>query len=161
MAASDSHVHTHVIVLGDRHDDSVEEMVRLAGEYDLEATRCDDIYSAAAELARHPDRFLMVTGLFRHLARAKGDFFALARRGGVPCCCLLGRESDVERDKVRAAVRMDVRLVADVADLRRVLEDRLDADAERCPTAEAKDFAGAEFRATADELKALLKETHE
>jgi hypothetical protein len=160
MAARDSHFHPRVIVVGDLHGDFVKEMVRLAGECDLAATRCDDVYSAAAELARHPDRFLMVTGTFRQLMRGKGDFFALARRNGVPCCCLLDRESDVERDKILAVVRMGVRLVGETAEIREFLEDRLDAEGCRSRNADEEDFFGERFRTTEDELKALLRETN-
>jgi hypothetical protein len=160
MTASGSHSHTRVIVVGDGRNDVVQEMVRLAGEYELAATRCDDIYSAAAELARHRDRFLMVTGIFRQLTRGKCDFFALARRHGVPCCCLLDKESDVERDKIVAAVRMGVRLAGEMADIREFLESRLDAGADRSRDADEKDFSSEEFRATEDELKALLRGTH-
>jgi hypothetical protein len=159
MAASNSHFHPRVIVVGDGHSDFVKETVRLVGEYKLAVTQCDDIYSAATELARHPDRFLLVTGTFRQLMRGKGDFFALAERNGVPCCCLLDRESDVERDKILAVARLGVRLAGEMADIRRFIEDRLDAEGCHSQDVDEADFFSEEFRATEDELKALLRET--
>ena len=83
MSPGDSQFHSRVIVVADRDSDFVKEMDHLVAEYDLAAAQCDDIYSAATELARHPDRFLMVTGVFRQLIRGKGDFFTLAERNGV------------------------------------------------------------------------------
>jgi len=138
----------------------VQEVVGLAGEYELATTRCDDIYSAAAELACHQDRFLGVAGTFRQLTRGKCDFFALARRHGVPCCCFLDRDSELERGKLLAAVRMGVRLAGELADVREFLEDRLATEGDGSADSREKDFCGGEFRATDDELKALLKETH-
>jgi len=158
MAANDARFHPRVIVVGDRHSSFAEEVGRLAAEYDLAVASCDDIYSAATELAGHPDRFLMVTGMFRQLTRGRGDFFALAERHGVPCCCLMDKQSDVERHKILAAVHRGVRLAGEVADIRRFLENRLAAEGHRGPEADEEDFRGEQFRATEDELKALLRQ---
>jgi len=158
MAASDSQFHPRVIVVGDRHSDFAMEVGRLAAEYDLAMTPCDDIYSAATELAGHPDRFTMVTGMFRQLIRGKGDFFALTERDGVPCCCLLDKEGDVDRDKILMAVRLGVRLAGEMADIRQFLEDRLAAGGHRGPEADEEDFFREQFRATEDELEALLRQ---
>lgn len=162
MSPGDSQFHSRVIVVADRDSDFVKEMDHLVAEYDLAAAQCDDIYSAATELARHPDRFLMVTGVFRQLIRGKGDFFTLAERNGVQCCCLLDKESGVERDKLLAAVRLGVRLAGEVADIRQFLEDRLAADGCRGSESDREDLRGEPFLATEDELKALLRqETNE
>jgi hypothetical protein len=154
--ASDAHFYPRILVVGERHGSLVGETVHLAGEYDLAATCCTDIYSAATELARHPGRFLMVIGAFRQLARGKGCFFALARRNGVHCCGLLGRAADVERERILAAARWGVRLAGEVADVRGFLDERLAAGGRRGPETDAEDLLGEEFRATGDELKALL-----
>jgi len=149
-------VHPHIIVVGERQNRIVTEAVRLAGEYDLVVTRCDDIYSAATELARHPDRFLMVVGAFRQLSRNKYDFFSLAQRNGVHCCCLLDREADIERDKILAVVRLGVRLAGEPADIRSFLDERLVAGRHRSAEADREHGFGEEFRASEDEIRALL-----
>ena len=133
-------------------------MVRLAGECELSVTRCDDIYSAATELARHRGRSLMVAGQFRQLMTENGEFCALARRNGVPCCGLLDGTTHVERDKVLAAVRLGVRLAGEMADIRRFLEDRMAAEGSRGEEADEDGFSGEQFRATDEELKALLRQ---
>lgn len=158
MAANDAQFHPRVIVVGDRHGGFVKEVGRLAAEFDLTITSCDDIYSAATELAGHPHRSLMIAGTFRQLTRGGGDFFALAERRGVPCCCLLDKADGLERDKILAAVRLGVRLVAGVSDIRQFLESRLPAGGQRGPEADDEDFRGEQFRATEDELKALLRQ---
>lgn len=154
--ARDARFYPRLLVVGDPHGALAGEMVRLAGEYDLAATCCIDIYSAAAELARHGDRFLMVIGAFRQLARGKGGFFSLAQRNGVGCCCLLDREADVEREKILAAARLGVRLAGGTADVRRFVDERLTAGGYRGPKADAEDLRSEDYRATDDELRALL-----
>ena len=149
-------VHPHIIVVGERQNRIVTEAVRLAGEYDLVVTRCDDIYSAATELARHPDRFLMVVGAFRQLSRNKYDFFSLAQRNGVHCCCLLDREADIERDKILAVVRLGIRLAGEMADIRNFLGERLAAGGSHDVQADGEDLFSEKFRASEDEIKALL-----
>jgi hypothetical protein len=158
MAPTDSQFHSHVIVVADRHNHFLKEVDHLAAEYGLAVTPCDDIYSAATELAGHPDRFLMVTGMFRRLTREKGDFFALARRHGVPCCCLLDAASTVERDRIAAAVRLGARLAGQMADIRRFLEDRLAIEGHRDTNPHEGDSLSEQFRATEDELKVLLRQ---
>ncbi len=158
MAAGDARSHSRVIVVGDRDSAFVREMDQLAAEYGLAVTQCDDIYLAATELARHPGGFLMVAGMFRQLIKGKGDFFALTGRTGVHCCCLLDKDSGVERDKILAAVRLGVRLAGDMADIRRFLHDRWAVEGHPGPQGREEDFLSEQFRATEDELKALLRQ---
>jgi len=143
-------------VVGERQSRFVAETVRLAGEYDLAVTQCDDIYSAATELAHPPDRFLLVVGQFRQLARGKYDFLSLAQRRGVHCCCLLDREAHVEQDKLLAVVRLGVRLAGEPADIRSFLDERLAAEGDRSVEADRDSSFDEEFRASEDEIRALL-----
>ena len=152
----DARVYPRIMVVGERRSRLVTETVRLADEYDLTVTPCDDIYSAATELARHPNRFLMVVGSFRQLARGKCDFFLLARRKGVHCCCLLDGEAEVERNKILRAVRSGVRLAGGLADIRSFLDERLVAAGYRGADADGEDLFNEKFRASEEEIKALL-----
>ncbi|MBN1510164.1 MAG: hypothetical protein JW955_25175 [Sedimentisphaerales bacterium] len=156
MASQDAHLPSRVIVVGDRRSRFAEEMVHLAREYELAVTLCDDVYSAATELARQGDPFLAVVGTLRQLKIEKWSFLSLADRDGVPCCCLLDGESDMERAQVLAVVRMGVRLAGDMTDIREFLRDRLKADGDRGEDAD-DDLSGVEFRATEEELRALLR----
>ena len=158
MAATNPQLQPHVIVVGARHSDFLKEMGHLAAEYGLAMTQCDDIYLAATELARHPGQFLVAAGMFRQSIRDKGDFFALAERHGVRCCCLLDGESDVERDKILAALRLGVRLAGDMADIRQFLGGRQTGEGHPGREADKQDFSSEPFRATEDELKALLRQ---
>ena len=45
-----------------------------------------------------------------------------------------------------------------MAEIRQFLEDRLAAEGHRGPEADEEDFCGEQFRATEDELKALLRQ---
>lgn len=157
MAAGDAHFRPRVIAVGGRRSDFMREMARLADEYDLSITACEDVYCAAVELARDCGRCLMVAGMFREMARGKGDFFTLAGRKGVPCCCLLDPDGEVERDKILAAVRAGVHLVGDAADVRQFLEDQLAAERPRVAGGEQEDLFSEPFRASEAEIKALLR----
>jgi hypothetical protein len=131
-------------------------MARLAGEYDLAITPCDDIYSAATELAGNPGRYLMVAGPFHQLAKGKCDFVALAKRRGVRCCCLLDGNRDPQRERILAAVRKGVHLAGGMTEVREFLEDQLAAKGLGAP--DEDDLFSGEFRATEDKLKELLRQ---
>ncbi len=158
MAPTNLQLQPHVIVVGDRHGDFVRDMGHLVAECGLAMTRCDDVYQAATELARHPGQFLVVAGAFRQLIRGKGDFLTLAQRNGAHCCGLLDKERDVECDKVLTAMRLGIRLVGDMDDIRQFLSGRLAAEGDPGPEADEQDFFSEPFRATEDELKALLRQ---
>lgn len=158
MAAGDAHLRPRVIAVGDRRSGFMKDMARLAGEYDLAIAACDDVYSAVLELARDSGRCLIVAGTVRELVRRKSDFFALAKRKGVPCCCLLDRDSDVERDKILAAVRAGAYLAGEAADVRQFFEDQLAAERHRVANGEQEDLFSEPFRASEAEIKALLRQ---
>jgi hypothetical protein len=155
MAASDVSSAPHVIVVGDRSGHFVREMVNLAGRCELGLRQCDDVYAAAAELARGGGRRLAVTGLFRELTRAKYAFLALLERRGIPCCCLLDGDAGAERERLVAAVRRGVRLAAGMDEVREFLETWLAAAAARPPET-GEDVFREDYRATEAEIEALL-----
>jgi hypothetical protein len=156
MAAGDADRRPHLLVVGGRDSRFVQEAARLADQCGLAVTPCDDIYSAAAELARTPERFLAVAGLFQLLATCQGDFFALAQRRGVACCCLLDAGRDVDRRRVPAAVRRGVHVIGDPAEVREFLEARLAAAGR--PPREQDDPSAEDCRPTDAEIKALLEQ---
>jgi alkanesulfonate monooxygenase SsuD/methylene tetrahydromethanopterin reductase-like flavin-dependent oxidoreductase (luciferase family) len=160
MAAGDVQPPPRILVIGDRESSFVQATARLADRYGLAVTSCDDVYAGVAALAAAPGRFLAVAGLFRHLATGKGDFFTLASRRSVPCCCLFDARSAADRRKLPAAVRRGVHIVGDPAEIREFLEDRL-ADA-GCNASGGEDLSAEDGRATEAEIEALLgQETDE
>jgi len=74
----------------------------------------------------------------------------------VHCCCLLDREADVERDKILAVVRLGIRLAGEMADIRNFLGERLAAGGSHDVQADGEDLFSEKFRASEDEIKALL-----
>lgn len=160
MAAAQAHPHPRILVIGDRDSRFVQEAARLARRHGLGVTSCEDVYSAAAELALSSGQFVAVAGLLRHLATGKGDFMALASRRGVPCCCLLDANRSADRRGLAAAVRRGVHVIGEPAEMREFLEDRLGA-AGRSPGDEDA-LSAEDYRATEAEIDALLgQETDE
>ena len=157
MVANDSHLHAGVIVVGDQRDPLVNEMVRLAQDYELEVIRCDDVYSAVTPLAKRADRCFMVVGALGELTREEGRFFALARESGARCCCLLDTDVTIEREKVLAAVRMGAYLVGQTEEMRELVEGWLAAEGCHPGGTRAGPFLNEDFRATEAELRALLE----
>ena len=134
-----------MLLVGDEDGTFVREAVQLAGEYELATVRCDDVYSAVAELARDGDPQTVVAGTFRDLARENGTFFALARHRGVRCCCLL-EPNAAEREMILAAVRLGVHPIGESGDLRAFLESWL-AESRRRVLLDDTRMTEAELRA--------------
>ena len=156
MAADDAQRQSRILVVGDPDNSFVTQAVHLAGQYGLAVTSCDDVYAAAAELARAPERFMAVAGLFGRLAAGHGDFFALVCRRGVPCCCLLDARRGADRRRAPAAIRRGVHVVGDPAEMREFLEAQLPAaDGRPCGRDE---LALDDCRASEAEIKALLRQ---
>jgi len=156
MVEGDSARHLCMIVVGGARDDFVAQALRLAREYDVSVTRCDDVYSAVVDLAAPGRRDVLLVGPFREMARESGRFFALAARTGARCCCLLGREvSGAPRD-VLAAVRAGVLIVTQVEEIEPILADWLAHRICHSGGLGTRGLVGEEFRATEAELNALL-----
>jgi hypothetical protein len=151
MVEGDSARHPYVVVVGDARDDLVTHVLRLAREYEIGATRCDDVYSAVVELAAQGSRRLWVIGRFREMARENSRFFTLAARNGARCCCLVDQDSPTGRSGVLAAVRTGVLLVARMEEIEPILEAWLASGG-----CHSGGLAEEEFRATEAELDALL-----
>ena len=142
-----------MIVVGDRSDALVRTTVQLAEEYELDTACCHDVYSAVAELADVEVGAAMVIGQFDELKRENEALFALVGRSRTACCCLLDAESIADRKAILYAVRVGVRLMGEVSEVRECLERWLATD--RCGVGnEGLDIA--DCRATEAELEALL-----
>jgi hypothetical protein len=161
MVAGDAHHHRGLIVVEDRRDRFVGELLRVADEYELSTAHCGDVYTAVAELARGREQCLMVVGRLADLALEKGRFFGLARENGVHCCCLLDQATTAGREEVLAAAREGAHLAGNVEEIRGALDAWLAAGG--CGEADtAGGLLDEEDRATEAELRALLgQETDE
>ena len=93
-----------LMAVGGSRDRLTGEALRLAAEYEVEGARCDDIYSAVAELARGRRCCTLVVGPLRELARDDGHFFRVAARNGARCAVLLEQPGPNDRRMVLAPV---------------------------------------------------------
>ncbi|MBN1360191.1 MAG: hypothetical protein JW993_06345 [Sedimentisphaerales bacterium] len=155
MVEGDSARHPCVLVVGDALDELVAQTLRVANEYEVDVTRCDDIYWAVAELAGRRHGSVLLVGRFGALAREHGRLFVVSVRNGARCCCLLDRDNPSGQDRLLAAGQAGVVFIGRVEEVESILVDWLAGH--RC-----RDGVGGcwltddEFRATEAELNALL-----
>jgi len=142
-----------LVVGGRSRDGLVAELRRITVDYQVSVVRCESVYTATAELVRKGARTALVIGTLRELAAEQGRFFALATRNRARCCAVLDRTETAQPETLLAAVRGGAAVVANVADVRSVLDGWLGEGASR-PGGLA--LADEEYRATEAELKALL-----
>jgi hypothetical protein len=143
-----------VMMVGDPSGEWVQEMVRLAQEYQVEAVPCESVYAAVARTAATGRRALII-GKMRDLARGNGDLFVFAAAHDLRCCCLLEKDVLPGREGIRAALRAGVSLLFEVREARPILEDWLAVGARRT-AGSARGLPEEDLRATAAELRALL-----
>lgn len=142
-----------LLAVGSSRDRLAIETLRLAAEYEVEGARCDDIYSAVADLAAGGRCCALVVGQLRDLGKEDGSFFRVAARNGARCAVLLEQAGLDDRRAVLTAVRARATMIDAVDELRGVVEAWL-AGPGCLP--EVPRLTGDEFRATEAELDALL-----
>ena len=160
MVDGDLGRHLAVLVVADTHDALAADLSGLAGEYEVDVIRCEDVYTAVAELALLRGRRVLVVGRLRELAKENRRVFAIAARHGARCCGLLDPETPVERDVILASMWAGVSVVDTTDDIRGVFAAWLSGSECRFP--EPVVCLDEEYRATEAELNALLgQETNE
>ncbi|UCD49870.1 MAG: hypothetical protein JSW27_20365 [Phycisphaerales bacterium] len=142
-----------LMAVGGSRDQLAIEALRLAAEYEVEGARCDDIYSAVADLAGGRRGCTLVVGRLRELAKEDGRFFRVAARNGARCAVLLDRPGPDDRREVLAAVRARATMLDAIDEIRGAVEAWLASPG--CLPAVPR-LSRDEFRATEAELDALL-----
>ncbi len=145
-----------MFVVGDPCSEFVRTMVRLAGEYEVAAVLCENIYAAVARLAGTNGRRTLIVGPIRELARENGRLFALAAAGGNGCCCVLEKGAAAQQETLVAAVRAGAFVIGAAQEVGRVLEEWLAVAPGRPRRLDAREFLEDDMRATEAELIALL-----
>ena len=142
------------LVVGDKSRDRlVTEVRRIAVDYQVSVTRCGSVYTAVAELARQPNRSVLVIGSLPDLVIEKGRFFAVALRNRARCCVVLEGPETADRGGLLIAVRGGAAIVDRVDEVRGVMERWLSGMGRHW---ERSALVDEEYRATEAELKALL-----
>ena len=144
-----------VVLVGARQSEFVQAMMRLAGEYELEAVVCDDLWMAVAETARAEGRRVLVAGRLETLAGEGGRFLEIAAARGVRCCCILADSTLHEGSGLLSALRTGAAVVSD-REVPDVLERWLVATGDRGRSSEPAGVFDDELRPTREELIALL-----
>ena len=160
MAKGNSGADPCVLVVGDPHSESAQEMVRLAQEYQVRAVRCDDVYMAVAKMTT-AGRQALVVGRIQDLARENGRLFAFAAARDIRCCCLLEKHSRPGRACLRAALRAGASLIFEAREARDILAAWLAGGPRRTPRATLCGLQEEDWEATEAELGALLEQQSE
>lgn len=142
-----------LMAVGGSRDKLAVETLHLAAEYEVEGARCDDIYSAVAELARSHRCCTLVVGALRELAREEGRFYRVAARNGARCAVLLEQPGPDDRRMVLTAVRAGATIIDALDGLRGAVEAWLAGPG--CGPDMSR-LSADEYRATEAELDALL-----
>ena len=142
-----------VIVLRALRRQLVAEVTRLAAEYEVDVTLCDDVYAAVAELARSAGSGALVIGQLCELAKENGRLFRVGVRNGARCCVWLDAESPGGRTEVLSVVRAGASVVERMEEIRGVIEDWLARTGRHPDRTRATDEA---WLASEAELNALL-----
>ncbi len=143
-----------VILVAAAHDPLTTSVAGLAADSEVAVARCDDVYTAVAELALSRSQCVLVIGRLRDLAKERGRFFAIAARTKARCCALLEAEAPVERSVLLAAMRAGVSIVGTADEIERVFDAWLAGGG--CQSSDAAARLAEEYRATEAELNALL-----
>ncbi len=154
MVEGDLGRHLAVIVVAAARDPLTTSVARQAADSEVEAVRCDDVYTAVAELALSRGRCILVVGRLGELARERYRFFAIAARNNARCCALAGAGAAAERSVILAAIRAGVSVVGTVDEIKGVFDAWLAGGG--CDSSDAVVHLDEEYRATDAELNALL-----
>jgi hypothetical protein len=147
-----------LMAVGDLDGPAAADLARLAGEYEIAVTACENIYAAVAELAGRPDRDTLIVGQLEELTRENGAFFAIAARHSARCGCWLRADRPSDGAALTAAVQGGARFINGNSDLAVMLADWFAADRDNANTPVANDLrrVDEELRTTQAELSALL-----
>lgn len=142
-----------VIVVRELREHVVAEVKRIAGEFEVDVTLCDDVYGAVAELARATRSGALVVGQLRELARENSRFFRVAARNGARCCAWLDDEDALARRMVLHVVRAGVTVIDTLEEIEGMIEIWLARTGGHLGGPGASD---QQWRASEAELNALL-----
>lgn len=142
-----------VIVVRELRQQLVTEMVRVAAEYEVGVTFCDDVYAAVAELAGSDDVQALVIGRLQELARENSRFFRVAARHGARCCAWLDRRDPAQRGEVLSIVQPGASVVDRIEEIRGQMDNWLAPT--RCHR-HRTNTPDHQWRASDAELDALL-----
>ena len=159
-----------VVTVGGQSSGLAQTTVQLAREGQIDVVPCDNVYAAVAALARAAGRPILVVGEMEELARENNAFFRLLAARAVRCCCLLDRVRPTGHAGLRAALGAGATILADVRDVRGVLQEWLAAAGSHGTPRVTRNAAHArgradasgdpayeDLRATEEELSALLE----
>jgi hypothetical protein len=156
MTGGSSGLDPCMVVVGDPCSEFVQAVLRLAKESQVEAVRCEDVYSAVGAAARAGGRRLFVVGAMRDLAREQGRFFQIAEANGQRCCCLVDHDPALDAGEMLAAIRSGACVVGDAKEVGGILKDWLMDGGRRPRHADPGELMEDDLRATEAELIALL-----
>lgn len=149
--------HLCMVVIGTASAQFVQDSFRLADEYEVAFVRCDDVYSAVAEVAGRPKRSCLIVGTAAELAREQGRFFSIAAAHAAHCASVTDHLDTMQQRTLVEAARAGASIVTGIDDLRAVVEDWLVRSTCDSSQRQEDDLLSPAFQATDEELRALLE----
>lgn len=150
----------YAIVVGSSSDDFAAYATRVLGEYDIDYVRCDDVYSAAAQLAKCKHGNILVTGQLGRLIKEQGRLVEKISEKGMVCCCL-EQNCQAKSRQIEQVKKTGAFVIKKAVQLEEVITKLLERDpafsSEKKIISKATAFNGNEFACTKAEINALLE----
>jgi len=148
------------IVVGNDGDEFVRQSHKLLNDYEIELICCDNVYSAASQLAKNTYNNTVVIGRLEQLSREKGRFLRKIREKDIICFCLVDGSSAQKQRQTSAAKQMQAFIINEPAEIGEMMLKLLAGDLAGSSKKKARSapssFIEKGFLPTKAELEALL-----
>lgn len=144
------------LIVGSPADSFFRYAVDQLGQKDIRFIAADDVYQAAAILAKENVNDLLIIGSLGQLSKERGRLFDMIAEKQLSCCCL----DDAALPKARlVAANAHATILAKATELGNIIDNRFGQTFDAAVTTRQQrdsDFTADKFRTTKEELDALL-----
>ena len=144
------------IVVGSSSDEFVRDVLNLPEGYDIEITRCEDVYSSVCKLGEAIGG--VVVGRHEELGREDGRFFDIARMYGFTCCCFVDKNLVSRQRELVKAMERGVLVVTELGEIDEMLMELSSSSAPYKPRGRRDAGRGPVGRSVTGGASGLLKD---
>ena len=139
-----------VVIIGSSADSFIQSISKITSKYEIEHVFCNDIYSAAAQIAKNQFKNLLVIARFENLKKENEWFLKISCQKNITCCCIKNGTFS------RRSKNMNLRFIGQLEEIEDIFSE-LTADRINCPKPVSNKFLKEQFMATHEEIDALLQ----